>query len=422
MSVEVVVIGDEIVLGLITDTNSSHICRRLVEYGQEVVRITKVGDSLSTIVSALEAASSSDVVITCGGLGPTHDDMTREAVARYLGTPLQLDSKALHEIESMYSKAGRVMSEANKVQAMIPLGASYLSNQKGTAPGLKFTKNRTTYFCLQGVPKEMEWMLETHVVPFVSQFDRSSAILHRTIRTVGSPESVLFEKTKPVIDRFRSNLSIAFLPQMTRGVDIRLTSRLHEEKQALEIIQSAEAAFVSAIDGSFRAGVYGFDNDRLEDVTARLLFGSKKTVATAESCTGGLIAHRFTNVAGSSSYFIEGVVAYSNEAKIRDVGVPAELIEMYGAVSKEVAVAMAENMRTRAGTDIGLATTGIAGPGGGTDAKPVGLAFVALATKEHSIVKQITPLPFGIDRLSFKERLSTFAIDLVRKHLMDIRS
>ncbi len=423
MTAEIIVIGDEILLGLVTDTNSAYISRRLAEHGIAVTRVTKVGDRIVDIVRAFEdAAREASVVVCCGGLGPTHDDKTRDAVAGFLKTELKLDQQALQEIQSMFQKAGRTMNEANRVQAMIPVGANFLSNSHGTAPGLTFRKGDTTYFCLQGVPKEMQWMTETYVVPFVQNLGHEKVLKYRTIRTVNVPESALYDRVKEVVDAYKDKLDIAFLPQMTRGVDIRLTSSNHDAQKTAALIAEAEKQLVAAIQRSFKDAVYGYDDETLEQSLANLFFTTHYTIATAESCTGGLIAHRLTNVSGSSAYFIQGVTTYSNESKVNLLGVSEQLLAKHGAVSEEVAKAMAENVRKIAATHLGLSVTGIAGPTGATPTKPVGLAYIGFSTEEETISVKLPMLPYEIDRLTFKERTSQLALDIVRKHLISVAS
>ena len=421
MTAEIVVIGDEILLGLILDTNSAVISRRLAEYGIAVNRVTKVGDQVDRITQAFDRAShDAEVVISCGGLGPTHDDKTRDAAAQLLGTGLKINESALEEIRLMFQKAGRVMGDANRVQAMIPAGANYLSNRRGTAPGLSFKKGKAVFFCLQGVPKEMEWMTETYVIPFVKNAKHDKVLKYRTLRTVGIPESTLYEKTKETVEYFHGKLDIAFLPQLTRGVDVRLTSSLHTAEEAAALITDAEQRFMENIQKNFNNAVYGFDDETMEDTLARLFFETHQTIATAESCTGGILAHRLTNVSGSSSYFMQGVTTYSNESKIKMLNVPEKLLEEFGAVSEEVAKAMAENIRKIAGTNLGLSTTGIAGPTGATPNKPVGLAYVGFSTERETTAVKLTSLAYMLDRIIFKERLSQFALDTVRKYLLGL--
>ena len=421
MNAEILVIGDEILLGLITDTNSAYISRRLAQYGVAVTRITKVGDQTEIIADALRASSSrASLVISCGGLGPTHDDKTRDAAALFLDVSLQLNENALKEIETLYLKAGRTMSAANRVQAMIPEGAMYLSNERGTAPGLHFIKGDTAFFCFQGVPKEMEWMTENYLIPFVQKKPSSHVVRYKTIRTTGIPESNLFETLRSQVQSYRERLDIAFLPKLTVGVDLRFTVQNMTAEKADSLLNEAEQAFRQAIESTYPHGVYGEGTISLEDVVADLLFRHNLTIATAESCTGGLIAHRLTNVPGSSRYFMQGITTYSNAAKVQHVGVTQTLLDEHGAVSEPVVRAMAEGMRRVAQTDIAIATTGIAGPTGATEAKPLGLAYVALATASGTHVFKHSPLPFSIERLAFKERLSQFALDRLRHYLIGL--
>lgn len=422
MNAEIIIIGDEILLGLVTDTNSAFIARTFAPLGIAIRRITKVGDKIEDIIGALQQVSpDSEIVITSGGLGPTHDDKTREAVAAFLGTSLQTNSAALDEIKSAYARAKRTMTDANAVQALIPTGADYLSNQLGTAPGIKFHKNQTTFFCLQGVPKELESMVKHHVVPFVSNKAGKEIIAYRTLRATGIPESALYEHVKEIIKNFSDQLDIAFLPKLAVGVDVRLTtSKRMLPETAHALIEDAQTKFINKIHEKYPAAVYAFDDDTMENAVAQLLFKTKLTIATAESCTGGLIAHRLTNISGSSAYFMQGVTAYSNASKTQLLNVHEELIRQHGAVSEEVAKAMAEGVRKLAGTDIGVSTTGIAGPTGGTSEKPVGLAYIGLATKKGTQVIKPLILPFPTDRVTFKERSSQMALNEIRKFLISL--
>ncbi len=419
MKAEIIVIGDEILLGQVVDTNSAWIAQCLAEEGVPVHRITKIGDDEERIVEAFESAvGRSELIISCGGLGPTHDDRTRFAVARFLGVELDPDANALDEIRTMYEKAGRTMGATNAVQALIPRTASFLSNHVGTAPGLHFGKGAATCFCIQGVPKEMEWMVRRYVLPFAKAHAGVQVLKYRVIRVTGVPESSLYEKTKTVVEKHAGVVDVAFLPKTTVGVDIRLTVNGTSAGEASSRIADTEKDFLDAIHAHFEHAVYGFDHDTMEKAVAELLFRSGLSVATAESCTGGLLAHRLTNVSGSSGYFLRGVTAYSNESKIDLLNVASQTIEDHGAVSEEVAKSMAVGIRERSGADIGLSTTGIAGPTGATPAKPVGLVYIGLATKAGVKVHRPLILPYPLDRVTFKERTSQTALDLLRKHLL----
>ncbi len=417
MNADIVIIGDEILLGIIHDTNSVFLSRRLTEFGITVRRITKVGDSTDAIAAALESAcKQSDLVICCGGLGPTHDDKTRHAIAQLLETPLECDDRALIEILDMYRRINRPMSESNRIQAMIPKGTVYLSNPVGTAPGIRFKHDKAEAFALQGIPREMEALFDLHVVPWIRDWNLTAVTMFRTIRTANVPESVLYEKTKDLIDEYNDLFDVAFLPKITRGVDIRLTMK--ERPSATDVFEEPMIRWQDRINAEFHNAVYGLDDERMEDAAARLLFETRKTIAVAESCTGGLLANRLTNVPGSSRYFMYGAVTYSNESKTALCGVPEELIRRHGAVSAEVAVAMAEGIRKYAGTDIGISVTGIAGPDGGTDEKPVGLVYIGLSAGEKTAIHQPFNLLVPLDRLSFKKRTTQFALDVLRKYLL----
>ncbi len=416
MKAEILVIGDEILLGQIVDTNSAFIALRLAEFGIRIHRIAKVGDDENAIVDALDDATRhAEIVIACGGLGPTHDDRTRFAVARFLGSELRTNVEALAAITERFVRAGRRMNKANEVQALIPYGAAWLANEVGTAPGLQFARGSTTFFCIQGVPREMEWMMAAHVLPYVRQRASGHVLRWRTIHVTAVPESTLYEGTRDVIQEYRGRVEVAFLPKLSRGVDIRLTVHDMDADVANRLIPEIEGKLVARIDERFRHAVYGFDDETMEDVVAELFFRSGKTIATAESCTGGLVAHRLTNVSGSSRYFLQGFTTYSNESKIRELGIDSSLIERYGAVSEEVAAAMAARVRE---VDIGLAVTGIAGPTGGTPEKPVGTVHMALNANDHAEVYRPLVLPYPVQRIEFKERTSQIALDLVRKYLL----
>lgn len=414
LNARLLIVGDEILLGQIADTNSATAARLLAPAGVRVAGIEVVGDDEPRIVEALHRATGVDLVIVSGGLGPTHDDRTRFAVGKFLETEVTLNPRALAEIEAMYARVNRRMSDANRVQAMFPSGTEYLSNHVGTAPGIRFTKNGTTFFCLQGVPREFRWMMETYIVPFVSDGPRPP-VRYKTVRTTGIPESNLYETAKSLVETFSKTLDIAFLPQFTRGVDVRFSLKSGVESLSLE---NAVKEFETCIMQKYPLGIYGHDDATMENAVAELLFRTRLTIATAESCTGGLVAHRLTNVSGSSSYFLQGVTAYSNASKISMLGVDPSVIEQQGAVSEATAKAMAEGIRRTAASDIGLSTTGIAGPTGGTPEKPVGLLYIGLAAAEGTHVIKAVPMPFEVNRLDFKERASQLALDEVRKYLM----
>ncbi len=421
VNAQIIIIGDELLLGLIRDTNSGYLIRELTALGVTVTRVITVGDDTEAITGAFRAAASgSDIVISCGGLGPTHDDRTRFAVAAFLNTPLQMNAEALEEINQIYRRSGRTMSESNRIQAMIPAGARYLTNPMGTAPGITFQFGQTTYYILQGIPREMEAMFEKHIRPALADPYAGKRILFRTIRTTGIPESVLYESVKDAVERYSEKLSVAFLPKLTVGVDIRLTAANASDRDRPQLLTTALQEFTGLINSKWNHAVYGYDEETIEAKVADLLFKTGRTIATAESCTGGLIAHRLTNIPGSSKYFLQGMITYSNESKIKQLGVHETVLQQYGAVSEATAIAMAEGIRKLTGADIGLAVTGIAGPSGGTESKPVGTVYIALAAEQKTEVGRPFKLLFEVDRISFKERTAQFALDTVRKHLLNL--
>lgn len=406
-----VVVGDEILIGQIVDTNSATAAKLLATRGVALTGIAVVGDSEDRIVAALRDASDADLVIVSGGLGPTHDDRTRFAVAQFLGTDIRIRPDALAELEAMFAQAGRTLNEANRVQVMIPDGADHLSNRVGTAPGLRFHNNQTTFFCFQGVPGEFRWMCETYVLPFLGDAPAQPAF--EILRTFGIPESTLYQHVKPLVDEWKDVWDVAFLPQLESGVDIRITARSRERDA-----RTAAQLCADAIERRYPHSVYARGIVSMEEVVARQLWNLKWTIATAESCTGGLISHRLTNVSGSSAYFIHGIVAYANASKTGLLDVPRDVIERFGAVSEETVRAMAEGIRTNSRAEIGLATTGIAGPTGGTDEKPVGTLFVGLATPDGASAIRGMPLPFQVDRINFKQRAAQIALNLLREYLV----
>jgi len=416
MKAEVITIGDELLYGQIQDFNSSFISERLTAEGIEVVFKTSVGDDINRIAEAFNIARSrADVIITSGGLGPTSDDLTKKAVVKAFKRNLVFHQEILKQIEDSFHKRGSSMPKINQNQALIPQGAKALSNLWGVAPGIFLEDKETLFFAVPGVPVEMKWMVENEVLPvlrtkkFTGSMGPEHFILHRKLKTTGISESALYEKIEKLIDP-TEEIKIAFLPGYL-GVDIRLTLETGDRNQAQVKIDEFEQK-TREILGIY---IYGTDDQTLEGVIGKLLLERKKTIAVAESCTGGLIGARFTNISGSSRYFETGVVTYSNEAKTEFLNVPTEIIEKYGAVSEEVAILMAEGVRRLAKTDYGLSVTGIAGPTGGTPQKPVGLVFIGFAHENDSFAQKFL---LGEDRKINRERATQAALNLVRLFLI----
>ena len=410
MKAEIITIGDELLYGQIEDSNSTFMAEKLTAFGIQVVFITSVGDDINRIAEAFDTARSrADVIIASGGLGPTSDDLTKKAIVKAFKRNLVFHPEILKNIEESFQKRGIPMPGINQNQALIPQGAKALSNLWGVAPGIFIEDEEKLFFALPGVPVEMKWMLENEVLSILKSKLPEHFILHRKLRTTGISESALYEKIEKLIDP-KEEVKIAFLPTYL-GVDIRLTMKADEKDQALKKIDENEGK-LREILGAY---IYGKDDQTLEVVVGNLLLERKKTIAVAESCTGGLIGAKFTSVSGSSRYFERGVVTYSNEAKTELLSVPPEMIEKYGAVSEEVAVWMAEGVRKLAKTDYGLSVTGIAGPTGGTQQKPVGLVFIGFAHENDSFAQKFM---FGQDRNSNRERAAQTALNLVRLFLI----
>src|SRR5947209_4995972 len=410
LSAEIIAIGSELLAPNRTDTNSLWLTERLNRLGIDVKLKTIVGDDDARLEELIkDAVKRSRVVITTGGLGPTEDDITRKVVARALGRRLTLDETVLDEIRARFQSFGVRMPERNSRQAMVIDGSEVLPNPNGTAPGLYLEHAGCAIALLPGPPRENQPMFENHVQ---SRMDKLAGDLHfarRVLRVAGMGESAVDEKIAPIYTRYEN-------PQTTilfNSSEIEIHLRAHGRTEA-----DAEALLDDValkIERELGNSVFSFRGEMMEEVVGRRLAMTEFTVAVAESCTGGLIAQRLTNVPGSSKYFIEGVVTYSNESKVRLLGVDKKIIKEFGAVSQQVARDMARGVRHKAKSDFGLAVTGIAGPGGGTEEKPVGLVYIALADDAHTEHRR---LMIPGDRNLIRWRSSQAALDLLRRRLI----
>lgn len=412
MTAGIISIGDELLIGQVINTNAAYIAEKVNGVGITIERIVVVGDHEREILEAFEQFFTRyDVTIVTGGLGPTHDDVTRTALCRFFKTDLVTDETVRANIKSILLKRNIPWTAAADDQAMVPRGCTVIPNKHGTAPGMMFEQNGKYLIAMPGVPYEMESMMQEVVVPFFQKKNTGSVIRHRTLKTSGIPESFLAEKLGK-LDELLHGARLAFLP-MPGGVRLRITVKDASAVTADEKINAIEQRIRQKIEKY----IYGTDDEELEDVVGRFLTEKKLTIAVAESCTGGLIANRLTNIPGSSNYFERGVVAYSNKSKTELLGVPEELIRHFGAVSSEVAEAMAAGIRRVAKTDIGISSTGIAGPTGGTLEKPVGLVWIGYADAGGTFALRFL---LGDDRLRFKERASQTALEIVRRKLINI--
>jgi len=410
MHAEVISVGDELLSGAVLESNFQRIAAELLRNGLSVGRHTIVADSTREIsASILEASERSDIVIVTGGLGPTVDDRTRQASAEASGKPLMFHPEILERIKWMFERRNQPMPESNRLQAMIPEGAQVIENPIGTAPGFSLRIGKALFFFLPGVPSEMSAMFAGSVLPRLqSELRGAGVIFERRLHTFGMAESRVNELLRDLLEKPAPRMGLI---AKTGVIDIRLTATGDSLEEAKLIVAETEAEVRSRLGEA----VFGSDLQTLESVVAEMLMEREIKIAVAESCTGGLLAKRLTDISGISSVFMEGWVTYSNEAKMKRLGVPARLIRQKGSVSAEVAKAMAEGARKRAGTDISLAVTGIAGPTGGTPDKPVGLTYVALASPEGT---QVQEFRFPGNRADVRDRTVKAALNMVRLYLL----
>ena len=390
--------------------------QRLAEIGVDVHHRHTVGDNLGRIVSVLELAlSRSDVVLICGGLGPTQDDLTRESTAAVTGRPLRSDAEAEQHLRGFFARRGLTPTPNNLKQATVPEGGRLLENTCGTAPGLLVEHEGKVLIAVPGPPTEMREMMRREVIPYLTarQGGRPRAVHARVLRFADVGESTLVAEIDDIIAA-QTDPTVA--PYAKPGeVTLRLATKAESAAAAAERLDAMEARLRERVGGY----VYGVDDETMEVAVGLALRARGATVAVAESCTGGLIASRITDVAGSSEYFLGGVVAYANEIKQRVLGVPARTLIDHGAVSEQTALAMASGVRALYRADYALATTGIAGPGGGTEDKPVGLVYLAVADAEGTICLRHN---WPGTREQFKHRVSQYALNLLRKRVLGIEA
>ena len=410
MNAEIIAIGSELLTPQRVDTNSLWLTEQLNAAGVEVRLKTIVGDDELRLEEAVrDALRRTSVIVATGGLGPTEDDITRKVFARVLGRPLVLDDRVLEGIREKFRSIGVTMTPNNERQALVLRDAEVLDNPNGTAPGLLIKHKQVLVVLLPGPPKELKPMFTELVMPRLEKMSRGVRIRKRVLRTTGLGESTLDQKIAPIYTRvFNPQTTVLSAPG---EVEIHLTASADTTEAAERLLDD----LAEKIEEEIYPAVFSHRGETLEEIVGRGLTVKSYTIATAESCTGGLIAMRLTDVPGSSAYFLEGVVSYSNDAKTRLVGVPAALVAAHGAVSADVADAMARGVKERSGATIGLSVTGVAGPGGGTDAKPVGLVFVGLADDVQSEVKQLNL--FG-NRQEIRQRASQAALDWVRRRYL----
>ncbi|MCM8711779.1 competence/damage-inducible protein A [Clostridium sp. SYSU_GA19001] len=409
MKAEILSVGTEILLGDIVNTNSQYLSKRLADLGISVFHQSVVGDNEDRLYNAYELAfKRADIVIATGGLGPTKDDLTKEIGAKYFRKKLILHEESLNQIKEFFHRLNREMGESNKKQAYIPEGAVVLPNSNGTAPGCIIAEDNKILVMLPGPPKEMIPMFENCVVPYLLKFS-DGVLVSKVLRVAGLGESAMAEKVQDIMDSLR-NPTVAPYAKDHEAI-LRITAKGNTKEEAESLISPIEIEIRKRLGEN----IYGEGETTLETVVGEMLVNKKLTIATAESCTGGLLAGTLINYPGISSVFVEGAVTYSNEAKIKRLNVKKETLEKYGAVSEETAKEMAEGIAKAAGTDIGISVTGIAGPGGGTKEKPVGLVYAGLYIKGEVKVKKLN---LSGDRQKIRYRTVISLLDWLRRELI----
>jgi len=382
---EILTIGDEILYGQITDTNSQWMSAELDELGIRVIRKTTVGDTEKDILEAFsEAEKRADIVLITGGLGPTNDDLTMPMLAKYFDSKIVMNQDVLNHVQYFFERRGRVFTELNRNQALVPEIAEVLHNELGTAPGTWYERNGKIFVSMPGVPHEMKNLMRSLVIPRLSAFFQTPVIYHKLIKTVGIGESYLADKIKPWEDSLPKHISLAYLPSVGH-VKLRLTA-VGDDK---DILKQEVQSLIDDLMPMAAKYIYGYDGMTLEKAVGDMLLAKGKTIALAESCSGGYVQHKITSVAGSSAYFQGGVVPYHNDHKINVLGVNLDTLDQFGAVSEECVKEMAEGVRKLFKSDIGAASSGIAGPDGGTEDKPVGTVWIAYADGEQTVAKKL---------------------------------
>ncbi|MFL5763093.1 MAG: competence/damage-inducible protein A [Bacteroidia bacterium] len=419
MHVEIITIGDEILIGQIVDTNSAFIAQLLNLNGMSVKQISSVSDDREHILKALdEAKGRADIILITGGLGPTKDDITKKTLCEYFNTMMRFDEGAYQDVANIFRTFGKEVTPINRLQAEVPAICEVLHNYKGTAPGMWFDVDGKIFVSMPGVPYEMKALMSEQVIPKLKQRFKFPHIYHKTVLTQGIGESTLSEMISAWEDSLASvNIKLAYLPSPGM-VRLRLSTKGESEAALKENVEK-KIAELQPIISQYIYGyeIYGEEKESLEQIVGKLLLSGKKTLSTAESCTGGYISHLITKVAGSSAYYIGSVISYAYEIKESELGVPHDVIIKHGAVSQPVVEQMAKAIRERYKTDYSISASGIAGPGGGTEEKPVGTVWIAVATPDKVISEKFM---FGNDRQRNIQKTAHAALNMLRKELEEV--
>ncbi|HKK80852.1 MAG TPA: competence/damage-inducible protein A [Prolixibacteraceae bacterium] len=404
---EIITIGDEILIGQIVDTNSAWMAQELNKIGIGVAQITSISDTPVHLVNAIDDAQlRADVIIITGGLGPTKDDRTKKVLAEYFNAELVTHQPTLDHVTDFFKKRGLGVNQLNKDQALVPECCEVLHNPSGTAPGMWFEHNGKIVISMPGVPFEMKGIMQDAVLSRLKDKNGGGAIVHKTVHTIGIPESILAEKLEDWEDALPEFIHLAYLPNPGQ-IRLRFSAFGNDEAQLKKSVELE----IEKLKTIIPEAIFGYDNDTLAGVVGKMLMDKKATVATAESCTGGQIAHSITSMPGSSGWFKGSVVAYSNNVKAGVLNVSDDDIDKYGAVSEQVVKQMAGGVRKLTKADYSVATSGVAGPDGGTDEKPVGTVWIAVASPDEIIAKKFT---FSNNRERNIIRSSQTALNMLR--------
>ena len=410
-AIDIISIGDELLIGQVINSNASWMGHELSSQGMKINRMVAISDTRDAIINALEnSAKHARVVLITGGLGPTKDDLTKDVACEYFGSKLVLNEEVRNHVEKFFKKRGFDLTKLNYWQAMVPDNCKVIPNAVGTAPGMYFEKDGVHYLFMPGVPMEMKTIMSTWAIPYFKELCQPQAYVEKTVLTHGMGESFLADKIANWENQLPENFSLAYLPSPGR-VRLRISARGDDQSS----LQKELDAQIDALKKIIKLLFFGYDNDTLEQVVGKMLLAKGATLATAESCTGGLIAHKITSIAGSSQYFKGSVVAYANEIKARILSVDVADLEEFGAVSEQVVIQMAENVRKLYNTDYALAVSGIAGPDGGTEDKPVGTVWIAMATVDKVVAKKFL---FGGERVRNIDWSYQTALNILRLELL----
>lgn len=411
MTAEIITIGDELLIGQVVDTNSAWMAEKLNELGILVRQITSISDDREHILNTLrEASQRAEVILITGGLGPTKDDITKTTLCEYFGSTMVFSETAYEDVRHLFRSRGLPVTGLNRGQAMVPECCTVIPNHNGTAPGMWFEKNSVIYVSMPGVPFEMKALMTGEILPRLES-KSENAIMHRTLLTEGIGESFLADRIESWENQLSSHIKLAYLPQ-PGIVRLRLSARGTDKKKLGDELQKAVDGLLP-LAGEF---IFGEGDDTLEEVVGKLLREKGCTLATAESCTGGYIAHLITSIAGSSDYFKGSVVAYANEIKEKLLGVKPRTLAQHGAVSSETVKEMAEGARERFTVDYAIATSGIAGPSGGTPEKPVGTTWIAVASPLGTVTRKFI---LGDHRGRNIQRAAISALSMLRKIMIE---